>query len=245
MRTALITGASGGIGQAIALEFAERGYNLVLHCHKNKEKCEELGDRIKRIGDRGEGPEAFKPVIVVGDLSKQEDVDRIIEEAGPVDVLINNAGITRDGLLMTMKEEDFDKVIEADLKSVYLMSKAVIRPMIKQRYGRIINLTSVSGIYGNAGQSNYAAAKAGIIGFSKSLAKEVASRNITVNCIAPGAIDTEMTQVLSDKARDALLSQIPMKRMGRPEEIAYIAAALADERASYITGAVVEVSGGM
>ena len=184
-------------------------------------------------------------MIVVGDLSKQEDVDRIIEEAGPVDVLINNAGITRDGLLMTMKEEDFDKVIEADLKSVYLMSKAVIRPMIKQRYGRIINLTSVSGIYGNAGQSNYAAAKAGIIGFSKSLAKEVASRNITVNCIAPGAIDTEMTQVLSDKARDALLSQIPMKRMGRPEEIAYIAAALADERASYITGAVVEVSGGM
>lgn len=245
MRTALITGASGGIGQAIALEFAERGYNLVLHCHKNKEKCEELGDMIKGIGDRGEGLEAFKPVIVVGDLSKQEDVDRIIEEAGPVDVLINNAGITRDGLLMTMKEEDFDKVIEADLKSVYLMSKAVIRPMIKQRYGRIINLTSVSGIYGNAGQSNYAAAKAGIIGFSKSLAKEVASRNITVNCIAPGAIDTEMTQVLSDKARDALLSQIPMKRMGRPEEIAYIAAALADERASYITGAVVEVSGGM
>ena len=245
MRTALITGASGGIGQAIALEFAERGYNLVLHCHKNKEKCEELGDRIKGIGDRGEGPEVFKPVIVVGDLSKQEDVDRIIEEAGPVDVLINNAGITRDGLLMTMKEEDFDKVIEADLKSVYLMSKAVIRPMIKQRYGRIINLTSVSGIYGNAGQSNYAAAKAGIIGFSKSLAKEVASRNITVNCIAPGAIDTEMTQVLSDKASDALLSQIPMKRMGRPEEIAYIAAALADERASYITGAVVEVSGGM
>ncbi|MBQ1843092.1 MAG: 3-oxoacyl-[Lachnospiraceae bacterium] len=245
MRTALITGASGGIGQAIALEFAERGYNLVLHCHKNKEKCEELGDRIKGIGDRGEGLEARKPVIVAGDLSDADEVTRVIGEAGHVDVLINNAGITRDGLLMTMKEEDFDKVIEADLKSVYLMSKAVIRPMIKQRYGRIINLTSVSGIYGNAGQSNYAAAKAGIIGFSKSLAKEVASRNITVNCIAPGAIDTEMTQVLSDKARDVLLSQIPMKRMGRPEEIAYIAAALVDERASYITGAVVEVSGGM
>lgn len=252
MRTALITGASGGIGQAIALEFAERGYNLVLHCHKNKEKCEEIAERCELIVqsskfkvDSSEDDEHRKPVIVAGDLSDADGVTRVIGEAGHVDVLINNAGITRDGLLMTMKEEDFDKVIEADLKSVYLMSKAVIRPMIKQRYGRIINLTSVSGIYGNAGQSNYAAAKAGIIGFSKSLAKEVASRNITVNCIAPGAIDTEMTQVLSDKARDALLSQIPMKRMGRPEEIAYIAASLADERASYITGAVVPVSGGM
>lgn len=238
MSTSLITGASGGIGQAIAEEFAKRGYRLVLHCHKNTDRLEEIASSLVEKGYE-------TPLIVAGDLSEAETAERIAKEAGQVDVLINNAGITRDGLLISMKEKDFDDVIASDLKSVYLMSKACIRPMIKKRYGRIINITSVSGIYGNAGQANYAAAKAGIIGFSKSLAKEVASRNITVNCIAPGMVDTEMTRAISDLAKEKLLEQIPMKRMASPCEIAYIAAMLADERASYITGAVIEVNGGM
>lgn len=172
-------------------------------------------------------------------------MNSVIEQVGDIDVLINNAGITRDGLLLTMKPESFDAVIAANLRSVYLMSRAVLRGMTKRRWGRIINLSSVSGIYGNAGQTNYAASKAGIIGFSKSLAKEVASRNVTVNCIAPGMIETEMTAAIPEKAKGALLSEIPMKRMGRPEEIAYIASFLASEKASYITGSVIEADGGM
>lgn len=234
MKRVLITGASGGIGSAMAEEFDREGYELVLHCHKNIEKLNDLKERLSN-----------EPVLVSGDLSTEEGVNSVIEQAGDIDVLINNAGITRDGLLLTMKPESFDAVIAANLRSVYLMSRAVIRGMTKRRWGRIINLSSVSGIYGNAGQTNYAASKAGIIGFSKSLAKEVASRNVTVNCIAPGMVETEMTAALSDKAKEALLAQIPMKRMGRPEEIAYIASFLASEKASYITGSVIEADGGM
>ena len=234
MKRVLITGASGGIGSAMAEEFDREGYELVLHCHKNIEKLNDLKERLSN-----------EPVLVSGDLSTEEGVNSVIEQVGDIDVLINNAGITRDGLLLTMKPESFDAVIAANLRSVYLMSRAVLRGMTKRRWGRIINLSSVSGIYGNAGQTNYAASKAGIIGFSKSLAKEVASRNVTVNCIAPGMIETEMTAAIPEKAKGALLSDIPMKRMGRPEEIAYIASFLASEKASYITGSVIEADGGM
>ncbi|HAP03177.1 MAG TPA: 3-oxoacyl-[acyl-carrier-protein] reductase [Lachnospiraceae bacterium] len=234
MKRVLITGASGGIGSAMAEEFDREGYELVLHCHKNIEKLNDLKERLSN-----------EPVLVSGDLSTEEGVNSVIEQVGDIDVLINNAGITRDGLLLTMKPESFDAVIAANLRSVYLMSRAVLRGMTKRRWGRIINLSSVSGIYGNAGQTNYAASKAGIIGFSKSLAKEVASRNVTVNCIAPGMIETEMTAAIPEKAKGALLSEIPMKRMGRPEEIAYIASFLASEKASYITGSVIEADGGM
>lgn len=234
MKRVLITGASGGIGSAMAEELDREGYELVLHCHKNIEKLNDLKERLSN-----------EPVLVSGDLSTEEGVNSVIEQVGDIDVLINNAGITRDGLLLTMKPESFDAVIAANLRSVYLMSRAVLRGMTKRRWGRIINLSSVSGIYGNAGQTNYAASKAGIIGFSKSLAKEVASRNVTVNCIAPGMIETEMTAAIPEKAKGALLSEIPMKRMGRPEEIAYIASFLASEKASYITGSVIEADGGM
>ena len=234
MKRVLITGASGGIVSAMAEEFDREGYELVLHCHKNIEKLNDLKERLSN-----------EPVLVSGDLSTEEGVNSVIEQVGDIDVLINNAGITRDGLLLTMKPESFDAVIAANLRSVYLMSRAVLRGMTKRRWGRIINLSSVSGIYGNAGQTNYAASKAGIIGFSKSLAKEVASRNVTVNCIAPGMIETEMTAAIPEKAKGALLSEIPMKRMGRPEEIAYIASFLASEKASYITGSVIEADGGM
>lgn len=238
MKRVLITGASGGIGSAIAKEFAAEGYELVLHCHNNLNKLNDLKAELQ-------DSLTYEPVLVTGDLSKEDDVNAIIAKAGDIDVLVNNAGITRDRLLVTMKPEDFDTVIEANLRSVYLTTHAVLRGMIKRRWGRIINLASVSGIYGNAGQANYAASKAGIIGFSKSLAKEVAARNVTVNCIAPGMIETEMTAAIPEKAKEALLAEIPMKRMGRPEEIAYVASFLASEKASYITGAVIEADGGM
>lgn len=238
MKRALVTGASGGIGSAIAVELAKDGFDLVLHCHNNLKKLNDLKTELKDYL-------SSEPVLVTGDLSKEEDVEAIKKEAGDIDVLVNNAGITRDGLLLSMKPEDFDSVISANLRSVYLMSHAFIRPMVKKRFGRIINVASVSGIYGNAGQTNYAASKAGIIGFSKSLAKEVASRGVTVNCIAPGMIETEMTAIIPEKAKEALLSEIPMKRMGRPEEIAYVAAFLASEKSSYITGSVIEADGGM
>lgn len=238
MKRVLITGASGGIGSAIAKEFAAEGYELVLHCHNNLNKLNDLKAELQ-------DSLTYEPVLVTGDLSKEDDVNAIVAKAGDIDVLVNNAGITRDRLLVTMKPEDFDTVIEANLRSVYLATHAVLRGMIKRRWGRIINLASVSGIYGNAGQANYAASKAGIIGFSKSLAKEVAARNVTVNCIAPGMIETEMTAAIPEKAKEALLAEIPMKRMGRPEEIAYVASFLASEKASYITGAVIEADGGM
>lgn len=238
MKRVLITGASGGIGSAIAKEFAAEGYELVLHCHNNLNKLNNLKAELQ-------DSLTYEPVLVTGDLSKEDDVNAIVAKAGDIDVLVNNAGITRDRLLVTMKPEDFDTVIEANLRSVYLTTHAVLRGMIKRRWGRIINLASVSGIYGNAGQANYAASKAGIIGFSKSLAKEVAARNVTVNCIAPGMIETEMTAAIPEKAKEALLAEIPMKRMGRPEEIAYVASFLASEKASYITGAVIEADGGM
>ena len=238
MKRVLITGASGGIGSAIAKELAAEGYELVLHCHNNLNKLNDLKAELQ-------DSLTYEPVLVTGDLSKEDDVNAIVAKAGDIDVLVNNAGITRDRLLVTMKPEDFDTVIEANLRSVYLTTHAVLRGMIKRRWGRIINLASVSGIYGNAGQANYAASKAGIIGFSKSLAKEVAARNVTVNCIAPGMIETEMTAAIPEKAKEALLAEIPMKRMGRPEEIAYVASFLASEKASYITGAVIEADGGM
>ncbi len=238
MKRVLITGASGGIGSVIAKEFAAEGYELVLHCHNNLNKLNDLKAELQ-------DSLTYEPVLVTGDLSKEDDVNAIVAKAGDIDVLVNNAGITRDRLLVTMKPEDFDTVIEANLRSVYLTTHAVLRGMIKRRWGRIINLASVSGIYGNAGQANYAASKAGIIGFSKSLAKEVAARNVTVNCIAPGMIETEMTAAIPQKAKEALLAEIPMKRMGRPEEIAYVASFLASEKASYITGAVIEADGGM
>ncbi|MBQ5430784.1 MAG: 3-oxoacyl-[Lachnospiraceae bacterium] len=241
---ALITGASGGIGSAMANIFAKNGYSLALHCHSNKERLNELVNALLPLLQDGQ-----TIITVSGDLSSEEDVNRVLEEVtsklAGIDVLINNAGITKDKLLMSMKTEDFDSVISSNLRSVYLTCHGVIRTMLKRRSGRIINISSVVGVNGNPGQANYAASKAGIIGFSKSLAKEVASRGITVNCIAPGMIETKMTEVLTDKAKEAILSRIPMGRMGQPEEVAQAALFLASDAANYITAAVIPVDGGM
>ena len=241
---ALITGASGGIGSEIARIFAKNGYSLALHCHKNKASLAQLTEELSSSLDEGQNI-----YCVTGDLSREEDVSHLMEEIqsslGTIDVLVNNAGITKDKLLMSMKPEDFDDVINANLRSVYLTCHSVIRSMIKQRHGRIINISSIVGVNGNPGQANYAASKAGIIGFSKSLAREVASRQITVNCIAPGMIETKMTDVLSDKAKEAILSRIPMGRMGGADEVAKVAWFLASDAADYITAAVIPVDGGM
>ena len=240
----LITGASGGIGSAMAEVFARSGYNLALHCHSNKER---LSDLVNSLLPRLK--EDQEVITVCGDLSCEEEVDQVLaqvkDKLGDIDVLINNAGITRDKLLMSMKTEDFDSVIASNLRSVYLTCHGVIRSMLKKRHGRIINISSVVGVNGNPGQANYAASKAGIIGFSKSLAKEVASRGITVNCIAPGMIETKMTEVLTDKAKEAILSRIPMGRMGQPREVAEAALFLASRAAGYITAAVIPLDGGM
>ena len=237
----LVTGGSRGIGKAIALKYAKEGYNIVLNYLSDNTDVEELTTEFKENG--------AEVLCVKADVSKASEVDELVEKAiqkfGRIDVLVNNAGVTKDTLLMRMKEEDFDKVVNINLKGTFLVTKAVIPYMMKKRSGRIINLSSVVGVAGNAGQSNYAASKAGIIGFTKSLAKEVASRNIRANCVAPGFIATDMTSVLSDEVKANINSQIPMKRMGTPEDVANVVYFLGSEESSYVTGQTIHIDGGM
>ena len=240
-KTAVVTGGSRGIGRAICLELARGGANVML-CYAGNEQaaldtvaaCEALG---------------AKAAAMRCDVSKTDEVKALVDAAlqqfGAVHILVNNAGITRDGLLMTMKEDAWDQVLDTNLKGAFLTMKAVARTMMKQRYGRIVNLSSVVGLHGNAGQVNYAASKAGVIGMTKSLAKELASRGVTVNAVAPGFIYTDMPAALPQAARDALLPTIPTQRLGAAEEVAQAVAFLASDQAAYITGQVLAVDGGM
>lgn len=240
-KTALVTGASRGIGRSIALALAEAGANVAVNYAGSEAAAAEVAEQI-----RAKGVEA---ITVQANVGRADEADRLIKDVigawGKIDILVNNAGITRDNLIMRMKEEEFDQVIETNLKGVFNCLKAATRPMIKQRSGRIINISSVVGVLGNAGQANYVAAKAGVIGLTKSSARELASRGITVNCVAPGFIDTEMTQVLADDLRDNMLSGIPLARLGRPEEIADVVLFLASDASSYMTGQTLHVDGGM
>jgi len=240
-KVALVTGASRGIGRAIAIYLAKLGAKVAVNYASSEEQAMDV---IKTIHSSG-----GQAIPVQGDVSRSSDVEamvkRVLDEWGTIDILVNNAGINRDTLLIRMKEEDWDRVMEINLKGVYYCTRAVSKIMIKKRQGKIINISSVVGIVGNAGQANYAAAKAGIIGFSKSMAKELAPRNIQVNVIAPGFIETDMTEALSDSIKEGILSQIPNGRYGKPEEVAYVVAFLASDLSQYITGQVIHVDGGM
>ena len=239
-KVALITGGTRGIGKAIAKKFAENGYDLIINYVSENTDLEKLKKDINSNN------EILFVRANVGDFNSCEElVKKAIEKFGKIDVLVNNAGITRDNLIMRMKEEDFDKVINTNLKGTFNVTKNVVPYMMKKRSGKIVNISSVVGVSGNAGQCNYAASKAGIIGFTKSIAKELASRNILANCIAPGFIDTDMTEVLSDSVKENINSQIPLKRMGSAEEIAKAVYFLAGEDNTYITGQVLNVDGGM
>ncbi|KGM96967.1 3-ketoacyl-ACP reductase [Clostridium novyi A str. 4552] len=240
-KNAIVTGSSRGIGKAIAIKLAELGANIILNYRSDVASVEEV---IREIESKG-----VKIIAIQGDISNFEDAKKIVDEAkeklGSIDILVNNAGITKDTLLMRMKEEDFDKVIEVNLKGVFNCTKNVVPIMMKQRSGRIINISSVVGLSGNPGQSNYAAAKAGIIGFTKSVAKEIATRGITVNAVAPGFIKTDMTDILSDKVKDEIKKNIPLGRIGEGKDIANTVAFLASDMGAYITGQVISVDGGM
>lgn len=240
-KVALITGASRGIGRQIALTLAEYGAAVIVNYNGSRERAEEV---VAEITDKGGSAVAYQCSV-----SDYEACGTMITEMlarfGHIDILVNNAGITRDNLVMKMTPEDFDAVIDTNLKGTFYTIKHMYRAFLKQRAGRIINLTSVSGLLGNAGQANYAASKAGVVGLTKSVARELASRNITVNAVAPGFIDTEMTQAMTEAAREATLQQIPLKRVGLPEDIAETVAFLASDRAGYITGQTISVDGGM
>lgn len=240
-KIALVTGAAKGIGRAIALSLAAEGAVVVVNYNGSKERAEQVVEEIKALGADGMAYQCNVADTKASDAMIKE----VIKTYGRLDILVNNAGITRDNLIMKMSEEDFDAVIDANLKGCFNTIKAVSRQMLKQRAGRIISITSVSGILGNAGQANYAASKAGIIGLTKTMARELASRGITVNAIAPGFVDTDMTQVLPASVKEAATAQIPLGRFGKPEDIANMAAYLASEKASYITGQIISVDGGM
>ena len=240
-KTAVVTGGSRGIGRAVCLELAKGGANVVL-CYAGNESaahatvpaCEALGAKALAVRCNGAESGEVKSLL-----------DAAVQAFGRIDILVNNAGITRDGLLMMMKDEDFDAVIDTNLKGTFLCMKAVSRLMMRQRYGRIVNLSSVVGLRGNAGQVNYAASKAGVIGMTKSLAKELASRGVTVNAVAPGFIETDMTAAMTDAAKTATLASSPMQKLGAPEDVARAVAFLASDEAAYITGQVLAVDGGM
>ena len=240
-KTAIVTGGSRGIGKAVCLELARRGCTIVLSFAGNTAAADQTVAECQALG--------VQALAVQGNVADADAVkalfDAALKQFGAVDILVNNAGITRDNLLMLLKEEDFDAVVDTNLKGTFLCMKAAVRPMMKQRHGRIISLSSVVGLRGNAGQVNYAATKAGVIGMTKSLAKELAGRNITVNAVAPGFIDTDMTAVLPEKAKEAILASIPMARLGAAEDVANAVAFLASDEAGYITGQVLAVDGGM
>lgn len=237
---ALVTGASRGIGTAIALELGRLGAK-VIGSATSSDGAEKINKLLKENNIAGKG--------VVLDVTRQASIDQVLDELeksdGAPTILVNNAGITRDNLLMRMKDAEWDAIMETNLKSLYRMSKACVRSMVKARRGRIINIGSVVGATGNAGQTNYAAAKAGVTGFTRVLARELGGRNITVNAVAPGFVDTDMTRALPEAQREGLLQQIPLNRLGRPEEIAYAVAFLASPQAAYITGMTLHVNGGM
>ena len=240
-KVALVTGATRGIGKQIALTLSKQGYNIVVNFRKENEELTNLKEEIESNN--------VECLLVQGDVSSYEDCERFVKEAiekfGKIDVLVNNAGITKDMLLARMKKEDFAQVIDTNLVGTFNVTKNVISYMMKARAGRIINISSVVGVSGNAGQTNYSASKAGIIGFTKSLAKEVASRNILVNAVAPGFIETDMTNVLKDEIKDEISKNIPLKRMGNAEDVANVVKFLASDESSYITGQVINVDGGM
>ena len=240
-KVVFVTGGSRGIGKQVALTYADNGYNVIINYVSDKTDVESLK---KEFDEKG-----VESLILKADVSKKEEVEEVVKQAiekfEKIDVLVNNAGITKDNLLMRMSEEEFDKVIEINLKGTYLVTKTVSKYMMKQRKGSIINLSSVVGVSGNAGQCNYSASKAGIIGFTKSIAKELASRNIRANAVAPGFIETDMTDVLLDAVKESIYNQIPLKRMGTAKEVAELIYFLGSEKSSYITGQVINVDGGM
>ncbi|BBW96720.1 3-oxoacyl-[acyl-carrier-protein] reductase [Geobacillus sp. FSL W8-0032] len=240
-KIALVTGASRGIGRAVALELARQGANVIVNYAGSEAKANEVVETIRSLGR-----EAF---AVQADVASAADVERMVKAAldsfGRLDILVNNAGITRDNLLMRMKEEEWDAVINTNLKGVFLCTKAVARPMMKQRYGRIVNIASVVGVIGNPGQANYVAAKAGVIGLTKTAARELASRHITVNAVAPGFITTDMTEALSAEQKETMRNQIPLARFGEPDDVARVVAFLASDAAGYMTGQTLHVDGGM
>jgi 3-oxoacyl-[acyl-carrier protein] reductase len=240
-KVAIVTGASRGIGRAIAISLAQAGCDVVVNYAGNEAKAKEVVEEIAALGR--------KSLLIKANVADGEEVTKMVEETlqqwGKIDILVNNAGITKDNLLMRMKEAEWDDVISTNLKGVYHCMKAVTRPMMKQRSGRIINISSIVGAVGNAGQANYVAAKAGVVGLTKTIAKELASRNITVNAVAPGFIETDMTAKLGEDVQKGLLEQIPLQRLGQAEDIAHMVTFLATDQASYITGQTIHVDGGM
>jgi 3-oxoacyl-[acyl-carrier protein] reductase len=237
----VVTGASRGIGRAVAVRFARDGAAVIVNYRGSESAAQETVQAVTDVGGQA--------TLVQGDVSNRDDAERLIEAAvteyGRIDVLVNNAGITRDQLLMRMTDDDWDAVLDTNLKGAFHTTRAALRPMLRKRSGRIINISSVVGLIGNAGQANYAAAKAGLIGFTKSTAREVASRNITVNAVAPGYIATDMTDAIAENMRAKILDQVPMGRLGTPEDVAAVVAFLASPAAAYMTGTVLNVDGGM
>ncbi|MBR7158291.1 MAG: 3-oxoacyl-[Alphaproteobacteria bacterium] len=236
-KIALVTGATGGIGGAVAKTLHSLGAEIIATGRKEEalaKLADELGSRVH---------------VLVGDLGNKDAADKLVADAeavaGKIDILVNNAGLTRDGLFIRMKDEDWQKVLDVNLTAAFLLSRAAVRGMMKRRMGRIINISSIVGAIGNAGQANYAASKAGLIAMSKCLAQEIAARNVTVNCVAPGFIETPMTDAIPEEARNALIAKIPMDRLGTPEDVANAVAFLASDEAAYITGQVIHVNGGM
>ena len=240
-KCALVTGGSRGIGRAVCLELARQGARVAVNYAGNAAAAEET---VKACQDLG--AEAFAIQADVADAAACDAmVKEVLSRFGRVDILVNNAGVTRDGLMLTMKESDWDTVLDTNLKGAFQCMKAVYRPMMKQKYGRVVNLSSIVGVRGNAGQANYAASKAGLIGLTKSMAKELAARNVTVNAVAPGFLDTDMTAALPEKAREAMLASIPMGRLGQAEDVARAVAFFAGDESAYVTGQVLCVDGGM